>query len=57
MSPIFVVCELTLIRWSAFTASQRLSSSMTKDNRVFLVGDAVHTHSPVTGMGMNTSIQ
>ncbi|RHZ50993.1 uncharacterized protein CDV56_105409 [Aspergillus thermomutatus] len=43
--------------WSAFTATQRLSSAMSKGQRAFLVGDAVHTHSPVTGMGMNTSIQ
>ncbi|CEO59274.1 Putative FAD binding domain protein [Penicillium brasilianum] len=43
--------------WSAFTATQKLSTALSKFNRVFLVGDAVHTHSPVTGMGMNTSIQ
>ncbi|GFF22616.1 FAD binding domain protein [Aspergillus udagawae] len=43
--------------WSAFTATQKLSSALSKIQRVFLVGDAVHTHSPVTGMGMNTSIQ
>ncbi|EEP79376.1 conserved hypothetical protein [Uncinocarpus reesii 1704] len=43
--------------WSAFTATQRLSSALSAHQRVFLVGDAVHTHSPVTGMGMNTSIQ
>ncbi|EAW15299.1 FAD binding domain protein [Aspergillus clavatus NRRL 1] len=43
--------------WSAFTATQRLSSAASRCGRAFLVGDAVHTHSPVTGMGMNTSIQ
>ncbi|KAI1993983.1 hypothetical protein LOZ51_002844 [Ophidiomyces ophidiicola] len=43
--------------WSAFTATQRLSSALSSHRRVFLVGDAVHTHSPITGMGMNTSIQ
>ncbi|KAJ6113569.1 hypothetical protein N7523_006886 [Penicillium sp. IBT 18751x] len=43
--------------WSAFTATRRLSSGMSKHRRVFLVGDAVHTHSPLTGMGMNTSMQ
>ncbi|KAL4758567.1 FAD binding domain-containing protein [Aspergillus foveolatus] len=43
--------------WSAFTATQKLSSALSRLNHVFLVGDAVHTHSPLTGMGMNTSIQ
>jgi phenol 2-monooxygenase len=27
------------------------------DSRVFLAGDAVHTHSPKAGQGMNVSIQ
>ncbi|CAG8255122.1 unnamed protein product [Penicillium salamii] len=43
--------------WSAFTATQRFSNATSKHRRVFLVGDAIHTHSPLTGMGMNTSIQ
>nr|P0DUL5.1 RecName: Full=FAD-dependent monooxygenase hkm7; AltName: Full=Hancockiamides biosynthesis cluster protein 7 [Aspergillus hancockii] len=43
--------------WSSFTVWQRLSKSMIVHDRVFLVGDAVHTHSPLCGMGMNTGIQ
>ena len=30
---------------------------MTKHDRVFLVGDSVHNHSPLVGLGMNVSMQ
>ncbi|CBF69357.1 uncharacterized protein ANIA_10814 [Aspergillus nidulans FGSC A4] len=43
--------------WSAFTVAQRISNSMAVHNRGFLVGDAVHTHSPLCGAGMNTAVQ
>ena len=32
--------------WSAYSIGQRLADHFTKDNRVFLTGDACHTHSP-----------
>lgn len=43
--------------WSAFTIGQRLCDHFSKDDRVFLTGDACHTHSPKAGQGMNTSLQ
>ncbi|KAH7152883.1 FAD binding domain-containing protein [Dactylonectria macrodidyma] len=43
--------------WSAYAIGQRLADSFTKDNRVFLTGDACHTHSPKAGQGMNVSLQ
>ena len=43
--------------WSAYSVGQRLSDHFSKDNRVFLTGDACHTHSPKAGQGMNTSLQ
>ncbi|KAI9372465.1 FAD binding domain-containing protein [Aspergillus egyptiacus] len=43
--------------WSAFTVSQRISSALSVQDRGFLVGDAVHTHSPLCGAGMNTAVQ
>jgi phenol 2-monooxygenase len=43
--------------WSAFVIGQRLCDHFSKDDRVFLTGDACHTHSPKAGQGMNTSLQ
>jgi phenol 2-monooxygenase len=44
--------------WSAYRVGQRVGSHFSRaGERAFLVGDAVHTHSPKAGQGMNTSIQ
>lgn len=43
--------------WSAYSIGQRLADNFSKDYRVFLTGDACHTHSPKAGQGMNTSLQ
>lgn len=43
--------------WSAYSIGQRLVESFHKDYRVFLTGDACHTHSPKAGQGMNVSLQ
>ncbi|KAN0078969.1 FAD binding domain containing protein [Elaphomyces granulatus] len=43
--------------WSAYRVGQRVGKQFSVQNRVFLAGDAVHTHSPKAGQGMNTSIQ
>jgi phenol 2-monooxygenase len=47
--------------WAAYQIGQRMSSkfsSTTSDGveRVFIVGDACHTHSPKAGQGMNVSM-
>ncbi|CAK7218984.1 hypothetical protein SCUCBS95973_003667 [Sporothrix curviconia] len=44
--------------WSAYKIGQRLADRFSStDNRVFLTGDACHTHSPKAGQGMNVSLQ
>lgn len=45
------------IWWSAYAIGQRVADHFSKANRVFLTGDACHTHSPKAGQGMNVSLQ
>jgi phenol 2-monooxygenase len=43
--------------WTVYQVGQRIASKFTKGDRIFLAGDAVHTHSPKMGLGMNMSMQ
>lgn len=43
--------------WTAYQIGQRVGSNFSLQERVFLAGDAVHTHSPKAGQGMNVSMQ
>ncbi|KAL4933011.1 FAD binding domain-containing protein [Aspergillus undulatus] len=43
--------------WSIYPIKQGLVGTYQVRNRVFLAGDAAHTHSPKAGQGMNVSIQ
>ena len=43
--------------WSAYSIGQRLADNFHRSQRVFLFGDACHTHSPKAGQGMNVSLQ
>lgn len=43
--------------WTAYQIGQRVGDSFSYRERVFLAGDAVHTHSPKAGQGMNVSMQ
>ncbi|KAJ5676713.1 uncharacterized protein N7477_002346 [Penicillium maclennaniae] len=45
------------LSWSAYSIGQRVASSLHQDYRIFLTGDACHTHSPKAGQGMNVSLQ
>jgi phenol 2-monooxygenase len=42
--------------FTAYQIGQRVAASFQKDNRVFIAGDACHTHSPKAGQGMNVSM-
>lgn len=49
--------EIENIFWqSHFWIHERIAAHF-KQNRVFIVGDAAHVHSPAGGQGMNTGIQ
>ncbi|KAF5678187.1 putative phenol hydroxylase [Fusarium denticulatum] len=57
---IFYPFDIDIARtvwWSAYVIGQRLADHFTKDHRIFLTGDACHTHSPKAGQGMNVSLQ
>lgn len=43
--------------WTAYQIGQRVGTDFSAHGRVFLAGDAVHTHSPKAGQGMNISMQ
>ena len=43
--------------FSAYVIGQRRADYFTQSHRVFLTGDACHTHSPKAGQGMNVSLQ
>ncbi|ETS74849.1 hypothetical protein PFICI_13333 [Pestalotiopsis fici W106-1] len=43
--------------WTAYQIGQRVGTHFQAHDRVFLAGDAVHTHSPKAGQGMNVSMQ
>lgn len=43
--------------WSAYAIGQRRADYFHRAHRVFLTGDACHTHSPKAGQGMNVSLQ
>ncbi|KAF1344306.1 FAD binding domain protein [Delphinella strobiligena] len=43
--------------WTAYQIGQRVGDDFSLRERVFLAGDAVHTHSPKAGQGMNVSMQ
>ncbi|KAF8936756.1 hypothetical protein BGZ47_009361 [Haplosporangium gracile] len=40
-----------------YRANERRATEFVYKNRIFLAGDAAHTHSPIGGQGMNTGLQ
>ena len=43
--------------WTVFWAGQRVSNNYSSHERIFLAGNAVHSHTPKGGQGMNVSMQ
>ncbi|KAJ7781886.1 FAD binding domain-containing protein [Mycena maculata] len=42
--------------WTIYIIGQRVASKFSVEDRVFIAGDACHTHSPKAGQGMNASM-
>ncbi|KAF8333838.1 FAD binding domain-containing protein [Amanita rubescens] len=42
--------------WTLYQVGQRVASQYSMNERVFIAGDACHTHSPKAGQGMNASM-
>ena len=42
--------------WTVYVIGQRVASAFAKHSRVFICGDACHTHSPKAGQGANASM-
>ncbi|RWA13948.1 hypothetical protein EKO27_g1128 [Xylaria grammica] len=43
--------------WTVYNVGQRVANHFQYKQRIFLGGDAVHTHTPKAGQGMNVSMQ
>ncbi|KAG2363152.1 FAD binding domain-containing protein [Suillus spraguei] len=53
----YVVNQPKEVDWcSIYIIGQRVASKFSKHERVFIAGDACHTHSPKAGQGMNASM-
>jgi phenol 2-monooxygenase len=49
--------DMVDMKWyTAYQIGQRVAGKFQKNERVFIAGDACHTHSPKAGQGMNTSL-
>jgi 2-polyprenyl-6-methoxyphenol hydroxylase-like FAD-dependent oxidoreductase len=54
LQPYFIIWEK--VEWySVYPIGQGIAEKYTLDQRVFIGGDACHTHSPKAGQGMNTA--
>ncbi|KAI5962906.1 hypothetical protein KGF57_001346 [Candida theae] len=50
--------DATDVSWfTGYQIGQRVATGFHRNNRVFISGDACHTHSPKAGQGMNVSMQ
>ncbi|KAJ6505929.1 FAD binding domain-containing protein [Mycena vulgaris] len=51
------ILDFKQVFWcTVFTVSQMVAARYSADDRIFLIGDAVHTHSPKAGQGANAAI-
>jgi phenol 2-monooxygenase len=56
LEPYTLIRKSEFVWWTIYSVGQRVASKYSIKNRVFITGDACHTHSPKAGQGMNASI-
>ncbi|PCH36421.1 hypothetical protein WOLCODRAFT_108689 [Wolfiporia cocos MD-104 SS10] len=56
LSPYTVAAPHGVEWWTLYIIGQRVASQFSVHERVFIAGDACHTHSPKAGQGMNASM-
>ncbi|KAG1900271.1 FAD binding domain-containing protein [Suillus fuscotomentosus] len=56
LEPFKLNREGEFLWWTIYSVGQRVASKFSINNRVFIAGDACHTHTPKAGQGMNASI-
>ncbi|TBU43844.1 thioredoxin-like protein [Dichomitus squalens] len=56
MQPYRVVRVGNVEWWTVYIIGQRVAQTFSVKDRVFIAGDACHTHSPKAGQGMNASM-
>jgi phenol 2-monooxygenase len=56
LEPYKLIRKSEFLWWTIYNIGQRVASKFSIKNRVFITGDACHTHSPNAGQGMNASI-
>ncbi|KAF7302055.1 hypothetical protein MIND_00772000 [Mycena indigotica] len=54
--PFIFKTPKTIDWWTLYQIGQRVASKYSVEQRVFIAGDACHTHSPKAGQGMNASM-
>lgn len=56
MAPYTIRKPKSIDWWTVYRIGQRVAARFSVDDRVFIAGDACHTHSPKAGQGMNASM-
>ncbi|KAG1848326.1 FAD binding domain-containing protein [Suillus subalutaceus] len=56
LEPYKLIRKSEFVWWTIYSVGQRVASQFSIKNRVFIAGDACHTHSPKAGQGMNAAI-
>ncbi|KAG1778840.1 FAD binding domain-containing protein [Suillus placidus] len=56
LEPYKLIQKDEILWWTIYSIGQRVASKFSIKNRVFIAGDACHTHSPKAGQGMNASM-